>query len=78
VAPWTIGNVMCRSGSRSETKFPTSMAPSPPWAVSQCGLTRYRRSRKSAELFLAPKPLSGIAQKVPSRLSIMPENPGMT
>src|SRR5215213_6626009 len=36
------------------------------------------RSRKSAEFALVPNPLSGIAQKVPSRFSTNAENPGST
>ena len=78
VRSWTIGKPILRSGSRREMNLCTRIAPFPPFAVSQAGFTRYIRSRKSAELALAPKPLSGIAQKVPSPLSTTPEKPGTT
>ena len=58
----TIGKPILRSGSRSEMNRSTRIRPLPPVAVSQAGSTRYIRSRKSAELALLPKPLSGIAQ----------------
>lgn len=40
-------------------------SPAPPQAVSKLAWTRYRRSRNERELAFAPKPLSGIAMKLP-------------
>ncbi len=62
VSSLTIGKPMTLFGSRSEMKSSTTISPLPPAAVSQSGVTWYRRSRKSVEFSIVPKPLSGIAQ----------------